>query len=198
MRKMNRRQFSAKAGKLLLLALGIGPAIALEGCNVVSDLIHYIPVIVGALNAIESILGVLIPAPAFAIIVGIKGALADIQAAAVEYQADMNPADKATLWHRILTFLHDVVDNFQQFLDALAAAGPILGVIIGIVNVVLSTLAWFADQMPVPVTPMSFPVSLKADRQVIFITPVKRSIAQFKKDFNEVVIVNGHPEQRLN
>jgi hypothetical protein len=193
--KLSRRKFTGT----LLLALGVGPALALESCNIVADLINYIPVVVSAINSISSILGAFMPLPAVVIINGIKGALADIQAACVEYQAAPD-TDKATLWKRVLLFLHDVVDNFQKFLDALAVGGPILGVVLGIVNVILSTLGWFATQMPVPVAggPIQMPMTLKAGNQTVSIMPVKRSIQQLKADLNRIYIAGGHPEQVMH
>ena len=59
----------------------------------------------------------------------------------MQYQGDPLPADKANLLAEIKTFLKDIANNFQLFLNALGTAGPVLSVVLGIIQVVLSTLA---------------------------------------------------------
>ena len=193
--KVTRRSFSTW---LLLFAVGIA-AFTMSGCNVLQDLIDYIPWIVRALQSISSIVGPFMPAPAATILGIITGALTDLQAACVQYQGDPLPADKANLLAEIKTFLKDIANNFQLFLNALATAGPVLGVVLGIIQVVLSTLGWFSGSLPVSATAtaMQMPMTLRASNQILYIIPQKRSLKQFKQDFNTVVQNNGHPEQTM-
>lgn len=198
--KLSRREFGKRTSLGLLFA-ALGAPLFTSGCNIVADLIAYIPWITRALNAITSILGSFLPPGAAVIISVIVAALADLQAALVEYQADPVLTDKDTLLHKIETFLKDITQNFQQFLDAMAVNGPIASVVLGIIQVVLSTLGWFAMKFAAmtnrPMLPMAKPMSLRAQNQYIFITPTQRSLKQFKKDFNAVVYANGHAEQQM-
>jgi hypothetical protein len=192
---ITRREFGKRTG-LGLLMTALGAPLLSTGCNIVADLIAYIPWITRALNAITSILGSFIPAPAAVIINVIVTALADLQAALVEYQSDPVAADKAGLLAKIETFLRDISTNFQSFLDALAVNGPIAAVILGIIQVVLSTLSWFAGKFATttgrPMLAMAKPMSLRAQNQYIFITPTQRSLSKVKSDFNAVVYANGN------
>jgi hypothetical protein len=189
---MNRRAFN----RMLLLGMA-AIAMPMTGCDIVADLIDYIPWIVRALNSIQSILGSFMPPPAGAILSIILGALADLQASLVQYQADSIPADKASLLAKIKTFLRDIGSNFQLFLDNLGPLGTIPTVIIGIIQVVLSTLGWFSGNLPqsAVVAAMPMPMTLRATNQILYVTPQKRSLKQFKSDFNSVVILGGHSEQ---
>lgn len=198
--EITRRTFNKIANRLLLLAVVGSAPLSMTGCNVIQDLIDFIPWIIRAINSIKNILGVFMP-PGAGVIVGIIiGVLADLQAAAVEYQSDPLPADKATLLAKIETFLRDIVEHFQSFLDALGSAGVIASVVIGIIQVVLSTIGWFAGQLAsktgrLNVLPM--PRSMRAGNQMIFVVAQKRSIKQFKDEFNKVVYYNGHAEQQM-
>lgn len=180
---------------LLLATLGI--SLPQSGCNIIADLINYIPWIIRALNSIQSILGSFMPPGAVTVLSIIMGALADMQGALVQYQNDPIPADKANLLARIKTFLRDIGDNFQLFLNALGPLGVIPTVIIGIIEVVLSTLGWFSGNLPASTTvaAMPMPMTLRATSEILYITPTKRSLKQFKQDFNSVVITGGHSEQ---
>jgi hypothetical protein len=195
--KLSRREFGKRTSLGLLFA-ALGAPLFTSGCNVVSSLIAYIPWITRALNAITSILGSFMPPGATVIINIIVAALADLQAALVEYQADPVPTDKDTLLHKIETFLKDITQNFQQFLDAMAVNGPIASVVLGIIQVVLSTLGWFAMKFAAitnrPLLPMAKPMSLRAQNQMLYIVPAQRSLKQFKHDFNQIAYSNGHPE----
>jgi hypothetical protein len=196
---ITRRTFS----RMLLLGT-VGVSLPQSGCNVEADLIDFIPYITEALGAITKILGSLMPPPAALIITGIEASLSLLSAALAEYKSDPNPTDKATTLAKIETFLTDIGDNFQAFLDALGAAGPIASVVLGIIQVVLSTISWFAGEFSsaAPATAAARPAilalargrQLRATNQYLYITPTKRSIKEFKRDFNAVVYTNGHAE----
>jgi hypothetical protein len=194
---INRREFGKRTG-LALLGLAAGGAVLSEGCNVVGDLISYIPYITQALNAITTILGSFMPAPATVILNAIEGGLATLSAALTEYQNDPLPADKATLLAKIETFLRDIGENFQLFLNALGAVGSIASVVLGIIEVVLSTVSWFAKQFATitgrQMVALGRGMRLQAKDQYIFITPIQRSVKQFKAAYNQVVYTNAHPE----
>ena len=194
---MTRRMFN----RMLLLA---GAGASLSGCNAEADLIDFIPYITEALGAITKILGSLMPPPAALIINTIEASLSLLGAALAEYKSDPNPADKATLLAKIETFLEDIGDNFQSFLDALGTAGPIASVVLGIIQVVLSTIAWFAQEFGATVSSAARPAialargrQLRATNQYLYIAPTKRSVKEFKAAFNQVVYTNGHPEQYM-
>jgi hypothetical protein len=183
-----------------MLLLGtVGVSLPQAGCNIIQDLIDYIPWIIRALNSITSILGSFMPGPAGLILSVITGALADLQASLVQYNNDPIVADKANLLAKIKTFLKDIGNNFQLFLNALGPLGTIPEVIIGIIQIVLSTLGWFNGNLPTSPTvlTLSMPMTLRAPNEIVYITPTKRSLKRFKQDFNGLVIANGHSEQIL-
>src|SRR5215469_9628341 len=111
---LSRRQFASRS--ILALAV-IGAPFSLSGCGIFSDILSWTSVASVALDGIVSVLGALLPPSGLAIVTLIKAALADLAGAITQYQADTNPADKATLLARIRTLLTAIAANFQSFLD---------------------------------------------------------------------------------
>lgn len=188
---MNRRSFAKKS----LLFLAVGSALSLDGCNVFDDILNWIPVGLTALQGIITILGSLIPPPALAIITVIKAGFADLLAAVKEYNADTNPADKATLLAKIRTFLNDIVNNFQSFLNALNLGNnPIVNIVIGLADIIISAIEGFMGQLP-PSAPTPLAMTLHVGSKSVTVVPkFYKSVADFKKAYNSIATSNGHPE----
>ncbi|SRR5258708_6598253 len=194
---MNRRNFvKGSYSGLLYLAIG-GSAFTMTGCNVFDDILAWVPVGLTALEGITTVLGPLLGPGAAAVITIIKAGFADLSAAVSEYRSDTNPADKATLLARIRTFLSDIVNNFQSFLNALNLGNnPIINIVIGLVDVVLAAIEGFMGQLPpAPVGTKPVPKEFKLGTQVHVIVPkFYKSVGDFKRDYNSIATTNGHPE----
>ena len=197
---MNRREFSKKMSGMLLFAAGAF-SITMTGCNVFDDILSWIPVGIAAIDGVVTVLGPLVgPGPA-AIIALIKGAFADLVAAVTQYRNDANPADKATLVAKIRTLLSDIVTNFQSFLNALnLGANPIVTIVIGLANVILSTIAGFMNQLPQPAgtKSMTLASSVHVGAQTMRVVPKHyKNVGDFKHEYNAVCSAGGHPEISL-
>lgn len=194
---MNRRSFVKGSSTGLLYFVVGGSAIALDGCSVFTDILNWIPTGLTAIQGIVTILGPLIPPQALAVIVVIKAGFADLQAAVAQYNADTNPADKATLLAKIRTFLGDITNNFQSFLNALNLGNnPIINIVIGLADIVISAIEGFMGQLP---SPAPVPATLRLGAKVVTITPkFYKNTSDFKKDYNSFAIANGHPEIKIN
>lgn len=204
---LNRRLFAIRSGKILLW-MAISTVIPMSACNWVAFLVNYIPMINHGIDVISGFFGIFLPPGLTVIITAIKAALLDLQGAAIEYQS-APAADKATILGRIETFLKGIVDNFQQVLDSLGATGPIPAIILGVINIILSTLTWLVGRFSHATSsrmlmPMRYklraggsPGGSPGGSQVLFITPVERSQKQFMDDINNLLAANGRSDLRL-
>jgi len=192
---VNRRTFASRIGSFALLAFAGGFSLSLTGCSVFTNILNWIPVGLSAIDSIVALLGPLVPPGATAILTIVKAAFADLSAAISQYNADTNPADKATLLAKIKTVLKDIADNFQSFLNALNLGNnPLVAIVIGLANIILSAIMGFMGQLPaVPTTK-----TVKVGSQTQPIVPkVYKSPADFKKAFNSVCVTLNHPEAEL-
>jgi hypothetical protein len=198
MANLSRRQFS-KLASATLLGLATSASISLTGCSAFANISAWIPVATTAIDGIVSLLGALVPPPAAAIISAVKAALADLGATIAQYNADTNPADKATLLSKIRTLLNDVASNFQNFLVQLNLAGnPIITIVIGLANIIFAAIAGFLNQLP-PAPAAAKGTTLSSTYHIAganhqIVPKLYKSVGEFKKDFNAVCVADGHPE----
>jgi hypothetical protein len=196
---MDRRQF----GKMTsggLLALAVGGSVSLTGCNVFSDILNWIPTAVSAINGIVTVLGSFLPPGAGAIVTLIDAALASLSATITEYNNDANPADKATLLAKIRTILTDIGTNFQSFLSALNLGNnPIIAIVIGLAQVILGAIQGFLGQLPAGGSGTKILSSAVTVGQRTMPVEAKyyKTVRAFKKDYNEVCILNHRPDIEL-
>src|ERR1700688_33698 len=101
---IGRRAFTSRAGRWLLLSLGVGPTLALEGCDPVQFLIDYVPVINQGIETIRGYFGNFLPPPLDLLIPAVEALLLDISSAALAYKT-APPASKANELGRIEQFL---------------------------------------------------------------------------------------------
>jgi hypothetical protein len=190
MSTMTRRSFAQTVGMGVAAVASMGSLLTMTGCNFLTDLVKYIPVAIQAVTGILSVLsggGIGIPPLVSTVLGDVKAAFADLSADIEAYQNA--PADsKATLLAKVSEALSIVEGNVQQFWNDLNIPdGIIATVIAGVLSVVVSTLSYFAAQLPPPApTP-----ALNAMRQkrmalakTINVPSKKRTLGQFKSDLN--------------
>lgn len=189
-----RRNF-VKGSSTGLLYLAVGSSLALDGCNVFDDILTWVPIGLTALNGIVTILGPLVGPGPLVILGLVKAAFADLSAAVSEYKNDTNPTDKATLLAKIRTFLGDIVSHFQDFLNALNLGNnPIVAIVIGLANIVISAIEGFMGQLPsTGVTTLTTTLQV-GNKSVPIIPKYYKNVNDFKKAYNSFASTNGHPE----
>lgn len=194
--QISRRNYSKLCGSAVLWCLAGGAPFALMGCGLFSDILTWTSVAGVALDGIVAALGSFMPPGGGQIIQLIKAFLTDLAGTVTEYQADTNPADKATLLLKIRTLLGDISTNFQGFLGQLnLGSNPILNIVLGLAQVILAAIAGFLGQLP---TPSAIPVKLMVSGKPLTITPkYYKHIQQFKSDWNSVCIMYSHPELEI-
>jgi hypothetical protein len=188
---MNRRNFTSRISAILLFLLAGGTSLLISGCNVFSDILGWVPVGEAALNSILAVLtgnGVAITPAIQSIVSLIEAGFAALTAAIKEYQST-TPAPVGAL-AKVETAFKDIVDNFSTFLQSLNVSGGLLGIITGLAQIVLSTIAAFVNRLPASTTMKA--VSVKASAVTIAgspitVTPKERNKGAFKHDFNAVL-----------
>jgi hypothetical protein len=109
------------------------------------------------------------------------------------YQA-MNPPPAGAL-AKIQAVFNLIVANFESLLSQVAQ-NPIVSVVIGLAQIILSTIAGFMGQLPA--TPgKTLSVTFRVANENASFTPKARSRRQFKKDWNAVAAAGGHSEVKL-
>jgi hypothetical protein len=186
--QMDRREFHKAIGTAgLVLAVG-GTSIELGGCSVITDIESWIPIGLAALDSIEAELkanNVPIPAVLVTVENDVKLALADLQAAAQEYDSTSPPPVGAL--QKLQAALKAVTDQFGNFLAQLQLpGGGLLNLILNLAGIVFSTIAGFINRLPVPATFKSSVVSAqyRVSGQVLNVVAKERSRRAFKKDWN--------------
>jgi len=180
-----------------LIVFASGLTVFITGCGVFSDIQTWVPVGLAALQGILTALGPLVSPGAAQIVSLIKIGFADLVATVNAYTSDTNPADKATLVAKIRTILNDIVKGFQDLLVALNLANnPIEVVVVDLANVILSALAGFLSQLPVPA---GGPVGVSLKKGGVPVgAKVYKHTSDFKRDFNAACVKDGHPELQLH
>jgi len=195
---MNRRTF---VGRMVLLVGVLSAPFSMTGCGIFSDISAWIPTAIIAVNGIVSLLGALVPSPAMAIVVLIDAALNSLKATIDQYNADTNPADKATLLAKIRTILVDISSNFQSFLNALNIGNnPIVTIVIGLANIILSAIAGFINALPAAGagTKMASATLTLGGKTMPVVPKLYKNVKDFQADYNEVCKINNHPEIEIH
>lgn len=186
---VGRRQFVGHLTRSAAAVALSSAVVSMSGCSVWTDILNWVPVGEAALNSILSILsanGITVAAPGLAIIQTIEAGFTALVAAIKEYQST-TPPPVGTL-AKIETILTDIADNFSTFLKSLNISGGLLGVIVGLAQVVLSTIAGFMGQLPTPTPATAAHAAVRSltvgSAQPVVVVPVHRTRRAFKKDFN--------------
>jgi hypothetical protein len=201
---LTRREFSQRAGFFVLLAsLGSG-VISQIGCDfgsVFSKIKDWIKLGIGSFQSIVDLLAAsgVIPMGAGTVIdmaiTLVKAAFTDLTNAVTQYENA--PADqKSTFAGKLSTMLAVLESTIGTFWADLKIPDTNLSKLIeGLVNIVISTIAGFSTQLPAPAPAAA--AKLSAARAVHAVAPVKRSISQFKRDFNALLAQSGHSKYAL-
>ena len=185
---MNRREFNGHLSRAgLVVAIG-GATFALEGCNVIQDIINWEPVAEDSFNAILNILSVngISLAPVQVAIAAVDAALVALKAAAQEYQST-SPTPVGAL-AKLQAALKAVVDNIGTFLQALNIGNvPLLNIIAGLAQIIFSTIAAFQNQLPTAIGLAKTTLvgaTIRVAQTVVPVVPKTRTKRAFKKDWN--------------
>jgi hypothetical protein len=191
--QLSRRQFGRHAiltaiGLRIATLSGISAFLVSCGGNVFSNILSWIPIGEAALNSILAVLSAngIILIPGVQVYVSlIEAGLAALTGAVKEYQATTPPPIGALA--KIETAFRDVTDNFKNFLASLNVSGGLVAIIVGLAQVVLSTIAAFMNQLPATST-MRRTVVIGHTFMVGSVTgtviPKERTTRTFKKDWN--------------
>ena len=188
---LNRRTFTARIASLFIFLAAGGMSLFVAGCSVFSDVLNWIPVGEAALNSILSVLtvnGVVISPAIQSLVSLIEAGFAALTAAVKEYQST-TPAPVGAL-SKVETAFKDIVDNFSTFLSSLSVSGSLLGIITGLAQIVLSTIAAFVNRLPASTAMKSVSVrlsSVKVAGTAITVIPKARTASSFKHDYDAIL-----------
>lgn len=177
--------FLANTVSMFMTACGV------FGGNVFTSILNWLPIGQRVLDSILTILtanGVLIAAPIQVIIDSVKAGFDALRAAILEYQST-TPAPVGTL-QKIETAFKDIVDNFKTFLASLKISGGLLGIIIGIAQVILSTIGAFVNRLPASSSMRRTIVigdTLRMGEMTVPVVLKSRDKKSFKLDVNAVL-----------
>jgi hypothetical protein len=194
--QLSRRQFARHTiltaiGLRIATLSGISAFLVSCGGNVFSSILTWIPVGESALNSILSVLSAngIVLIPGLQVYVSlIEAGFTALTAAIKEYQSTV-PAPVGAL-AKIETAFADVVNNFKTFLSSLSVNGGLLAIIVGLAQIVFSTIAAFMNQLPAA-SSMKRTVILGntflVGSATVTVVPKERTRRAFKHDFNAVL-----------
>lgn len=183
---MNRREFVGSIGKgAAIIALG-GATIEMSGCNVFNDIENWIPVGEAAVNSILSTLAannIGISPTAAAVVKDVFASFDALKAAIAEYKSTTPPPAGALA--KVQTAFKDITDQLGTFLQNVQLpGGNIVTLVVGLANVVFSTIAAFANQLPTNGATIAAPTRYRVSGLEYGVVPKSRSRRAFKHDFN--------------
>jgi hypothetical protein len=197
---MQRGTLTAAGAKLALMGAAGGAVLTLDGCNVVTDLEHWIPVGRQGFNLVLAFLedaGILNP------VVGgvINGAVALVQAAfnqldgVVQQYKAINPPP-AGIVQKIVAGLNLLAGNFQSFLTSINISDTSIAKYVArIADLILTTIAGFEALFPSLAKGTLVPNrTFSVAGQTATFVPKERTIRAYKKDHNSIMRAAGHPE----
>ena len=137
---LSRRNFAKTLFTFFTAFAAFGSALFMSGCNLYNDILNWVPVGEAALNSILTVLtsnGVLISPAIQSVVALVEAGFAALTAAIKEYQSTTPPPVGAVA--KIQTAFNDIVDNFSTFLKSLSISGGLIGIVVGLANVVFSS-----------------------------------------------------------
>lgn len=190
----------ARRGFIKLVGFGTVAltTVGLESCNIGgiwSQIQVWVPVGIAAFEQVLALVAPLAAPGIDAIAELVKAGFAAL-ASAVNQYINAPAADKITLKAKVLLIFSQLSGDIQSFLNAVKVEGtnPIVKVILGLVGIILSTISGFISQ----IGPTPAPASLRLGGASVQVVPVKRSLKQFKSDFNAALVDAGHPELQIH
>jgi hypothetical protein len=191
---ISRREFGRLAGAVTLV-LASAASIELSGCNVWTDIETWVPVGIAAFESVVTLVAPLASPAVTAIAETVKAGFAAL-AAAVNQYISAPASQKTTFLAKVQLIFEDIATNLQGFLNAVnvGTSNPIIKIVLGLVNIILSTIAGFVSQ----IGPATASRVLRLAGQSTTVTPVNRTKKSFKRDFNAACVAAGHPEAEIN
>jgi hypothetical protein len=182
-----------EVAKLGLLA-AVAPAAFLTGCNLETDILDYAKVGKLAFDNVVALLesrGV-IPAGGNNFTRDVDAAFDAVANAVTAFQSGNGTGTLA----KISAALAAVTAAIQTFLAATNIPdSQLLSTILALVQIILETIEGFIDQLPNPPAAVRFTVHSRAGD--ILIAPKKRSLRQFKRDWNAMAKSHATPQVEL-
>jgi hypothetical protein len=163
----------------------------MDGCNVFTEIEAWVPVGEASFQGIVDLLettGLVTPA-INPLVTTIIAAFNDLLAAVKQYEAIQPPP--TGLLARIQGFFEIIVSNFQTLLSQISSS-PILSLVIGLAQIILSTIAGFLQELPVSSSLLTG--TFRIGGQQVTYTAQKRTVGQFKKSYNRAAEAGGHSE----
>jgi hypothetical protein len=188
METINRREFVGHLGKGAAIVALAGMTVEMSGCNVISDIENWIPVGEAAVNSILSTLAannIAISPVAQAIVKDVFASFDALSAAITEYDSVTPPPAGALA--KVQAAFKAITDQLGTFLQSLQLpGGNIVTLIVGLANIVFSTITAFTNQLPV--APASFMLSsanhYRLNGVEYTVVSKKRTRREFKKSWN--------------
>ena len=196
--KFGRRAFGKMATGCSLILLG-GLSVLEVGCASFASILAWINV---GLTSFQSVVDLLTGAGAINVIEGsaidlvikaVKAGLADVGAAVTAYN-DAPAASKTTLLGKISTALQSAMTELAQFWNDVTIPDPKLAATVaGLLGIIVSTLAAFQTEVP----PSTMAIKRVSGNKTLAATPQKRSVSQYRKDFNAILAGNGYAKYSI-
>jgi hypothetical protein len=188
---IDRRKFN-KTALLIVAAAGTGTLI---GCGAVQDISDWIPLAQSALAAAKLVLtsnGLTLPPAAALAFNAAAASLTDLQGACKTYLSTNPPPQGAAA--QVETFLSAVVANFNGFLQQIGLpGGSLLNEIIGLISVVLSTIAGFQNELLAKgiIRTQLLGSTVRVSNTTVAVVPKQRTQRQFVNDWNAAADANA-------
>jgi hypothetical protein len=183
---MNRRKFATSIMKWAMVALFVPVTFMTQGCNAVTDLENWIPVALTAVSQIVKLLGPVVPAPVAAAIAVIQSAFAALLTVLQNYKKG------ASVLADIQNAIAAVEAAFQSFFATLGVPSGLLATIEGLAQIILSTIAAFANSIG-----GAPPAMVAINGKAVPVSPKRRDVKQFKSAWNAQCVASGHPEASI-
>jgi hypothetical protein len=190
-----RRQFGkVLTGGVIAIPLGV-TSLGLSCGSIFLDIEKYVPVGLSAFQVVINLLDPALSLPVAALISEVKAGFADLQVVVTNYN-NAPAANKASLLGKISTAIDAVKSEIQAFWSNLNLPdGSLATLISGLLGVILSTLTAFLPSLPPPIASPSAMKAMRTTTKTIIFVPKKRSVKQFKTDFNDLLVANNQQEQ---
>ena len=197
---LTRRAFAKLSTSGIGLFVAFGSLLSMTGCTLMDKISSYVGIGLSAFNSVIVILstaGVIPPGlgvPIQLLITAVKAAFADVSAAIAAYE-NAPAGDKSTLLGKVTTALAAVELKLQQFWNDLSIPDVKLASLIeSLLGLITSTISAFITQLPPapkPAPPIPQPAQLS---RRLSAPPQKRTVSQFRKEFDAIVTAGGYPQ----
>lgn len=181
---LSRRKFA----QVLAVGMLTLSTLTLTGCNALKDFINWIPVGLSSLAALVKLLDGTISAGTQAIIVLIQAGFSALLTALQNLQSGKG------LLADVTADVSEIESNFASFFASLNVPSTLLNLIEGLGDILLSTISGFLNSLGSSTTASA---TFKLGAKTVSYVPKKRSIKQYRSDWNAAAVAGGHPEAQI-